>query len=61
MKTVFYILLAGSVLFLIIATTTKADWKRDQLYDGCYEQFVSYSVPAEAFQSFMSDCMAINN
>lgn len=52
-----YIVLAGALVSIILWQASKRDLANSVVYDGCYEQYASNEMPAEAFISFMQDCM----
>ena len=47
----------GIVGYFALHLAYKNDYKNMTVYDGCYEQYASNEMPAEAFRPFMQDCM----
>jgi hypothetical protein len=57
-KILFYILVGTGGMYMALHGASERDYKTATVYDGCYEQYVSYDIQAEDFTNFMTDCMS---
>lgn len=57
MKKNIILIIIASIFALGVLTLSNMRTERVmQNYDSCYEQYVQYHIPAEAFNQFMSNC-----